>query len=42
MHNPTDVQRREYFQDILLNQTKKPPPTKKQAGISNISISDAF
>ena len=32
MHNPTDAQRREYFQDILLNQTKRPPPSKQQTG----------
>ena len=32
MHNPADAQRREYFQDILLNQTKRPPPSKQQTG----------
>ncbi len=32
MHNPSDSQRREFFQDLLLNQIKKPPPSKKQAG----------
>ena len=45
MHNPTDVQRREYFQDILLNQTKRPPPSKQQTGKifhTNESLNDKW
>ena len=32
MENPSESERREFFEDLLLNQLKKPPSTRKQAG----------
>ncbi len=32
MQDPTDSQRREFFQDLLLCQAVRPPASRKQAG----------